>query len=183
MSFMDLNGPFKMLQGHTPVGVTPFWGPLQAACLQKADDIYYHEVVHLFTKRCFLEANQPFWREGGKTWTRGQWPYRPAATMGHGNWAKDFDYSCCRVLLVSNFINFYHLTASEVTTASEVKSICYKQPLWPMFWCPLALWLHECQKSNRKELNVPGSSCSSDLNLPPIDLRCFAAGENVSPGM
>ena len=64
MSFMDLNGPFKMLQSHTPDGVTPFWGPLQAACLQKADDIYYHEVVHLFTKRCFLEANQPFWREG-----------------------------------------------------------------------------------------------------------------------
>ena len=63
---MDLNGPFKMLQSHTPDGVTPFWGPLQAACLQKADDIYYHEVVHLFTKRCFLEANQPFWREGKK---------------------------------------------------------------------------------------------------------------------
>ena len=25
MSFMDLNGPFKMLQSHSPDGVTPFW--------------------------------------------------------------------------------------------------------------------------------------------------------------
>ena len=46
-----------------------------------------------------------------------------------------------------------------------------------MFLCPLALQLREFQKLNRKELNVPGTSCSSDLYLPPIDLRGFAAGK------